>query len=80
MPWPTTSTAGRWREIGDWSRANGGWLRYGDLARHVTHVEEPLAVTYRGYTVHKCGPWTQGPFLLEALQLLEGVDLKQYTL
>jgi gamma-glutamyltranspeptidase/glutathione hydrolase len=64
------------REIGDWSQANGGLLRYGDLARHVTRVEEPVAVTYRGYTVHKCGPWTQGPFLLEALQLLEGFDLK----
>jgi gamma-glutamyltranspeptidase/glutathione hydrolase len=64
------------REIGDWSRANGGLLRYGDLARHVTRVEEAVAVTYRGYTVHKCGPWTQGPFLLEALQLLEGFELK----
>jgi len=33
-------------------------------------------VTYRGHTVYKCGPWTQGPFLLEALQILEGFDLK----
>ena len=64
------------REIADWSLARGGLLRYGDLARHVTRVEEPVAVSYRGYTVHKCGPWTQGPFLLEALQLLAGFDLK----
>jgi gamma-glutamyltranspeptidase/glutathione hydrolase len=64
------------REIDEWSRAHGGLLRYGDLARHVTRVEEPAALTYRGYTVSKCGPWTQGPFLLEALQLLEGFDLK----
>jgi gamma-glutamyltranspeptidase/glutathione hydrolase len=64
------------REIGDWSLGNGGLLAFGDLARHVTHVEEPVAVTYRGYSVHKCGPWTQGPFLLEALQLLEGFDLR----
>jgi gamma-glutamyltranspeptidase/glutathione hydrolase len=64
------------REIGDWSLARGGLLRYGDLARHVTRVEEPVALTYRGYTLHKCGPWTQGPFLLEALQLLAGFDLK----
>ena len=27
------------------------------------------------YTVFKCGPWTQGPYLLETLQLLEGFDL-----
>ncbi|MFO0891406.1 MAG: gamma-glutamyltransferase [Isosphaeraceae bacterium] len=64
------------REIGEWSRAHGGLLRYGDLARHVTRVEEPVSVAYRGYTVLKCGAWTQGPFLLEALQLLEGFDLK----
>ena len=64
------------REIGNWSAANGGLLRYGDLARHVTRVEEPVQATYRGHLVHKCGPWTQGPFLLEALQLLEGFDLK----
>ncbi len=64
------------REIGEWSLARGGLLRSGDLARHVTRVEEPVAVTYRGYTVHKCGAWTQGPFLLEALQLLAGFDLK----
>ena len=64
------------REIGNWSAANGGLLRYGDLARHVTRVEEPVQATYRGHHVYKCGPWTQGPFLLEALQLLEGFDLK----
>jgi gamma-glutamyltranspeptidase/glutathione hydrolase len=64
------------REVADWSVSRGGLLRYGDLARHVTRVEEPVAVTYRGYTVHKCGPWTQGPYLLEALQLLAGFDLK----
>jgi gamma-glutamyltranspeptidase/glutathione hydrolase len=64
------------REIGNWSAANGGLLRYGDFARHVTHVEEPVAATYRGFAVNKCGAWTQGPFLLEALQLLEGFDLK----
>jgi gamma-glutamyltranspeptidase/glutathione hydrolase len=62
--------------IDEWSRANGGLLRYTDLATHVTRVEEPVSVDYRGYTVYKCGPWTQGPYLLEALRLLEGFDLK----
>jgi gamma-glutamyltranspeptidase/glutathione hydrolase len=64
------------RELDAWSRANGGLLRYRDLATHVTRVEEPVAADYRGYTVYKCGPWTQGPYLLEALRLLEGFDLK----
>src|SRR5262249_49087505 len=48
------------REIDAWSRANGGLLRYSDLATHVTHIEEPVCVNYRGHTVCKCGVWTQG--------------------
>jgi gamma-glutamyltranspeptidase / glutathione hydrolase len=54
----------------------GGFLRKADLAAHVTRIEEPVSVQYRGYTVYKCGPWTQGPVLCQALRLLEGCDLK----
>jgi gamma-glutamyltranspeptidase/glutathione hydrolase len=64
------------RELDAWSRANGGLLRFSDLATHVTRVEDPVSAAYRGHTVCKCGPWTQGPYLLETLQLLEGFDLK----
>ncbi|MBI2805073.1 MAG: gamma-glutamyltransferase [Planctomycetes bacterium] len=65
------------REIDAWSRANNGLLRYTDLATHVTRIEDPLAVDYRGYTVYKCGEWNQGPYLLQTLRLLEGYDLKK---
>jgi gamma-glutamyltranspeptidase / glutathione hydrolase len=54
----------------------GGFLRREDLAAHTTRIEEPVAVDYRGYTVYKCGPWTQGPYLCQALRLLEGFDLQ----
>ena len=54
----------------------GGFLRKADLAAHVTLIEDPVAVDYRGYRVYKCGPWTQGPYLCQALRLLEGFDLK----
>jgi gamma-glutamyltranspeptidase/glutathione hydrolase len=64
------------RQIDAWSRANGGLLRYTDLATHVTRVEEPVSLDYRGHTVYKCGPWTQGPYLLQTLRLLEGFDLQ----
>lgn len=64
------------REIDEWSRANGGLVRYIDLARHRTPVEDPATAEYRGHTVCKGGPWTQGPYLLQTLQLLEGFDLK----
>ncbi|MHC4631810.1 MAG: gamma-glutamyltransferase, partial [Planctomycetota bacterium] len=56
---------------------NGGFLRKADLAAHVTRVEEPVKVQYRGYTVCKCDTWTQGPYLCQTLRLLEGFDLKR---
>jgi gamma-glutamyltranspeptidase/glutathione hydrolase len=55
---------------------NGGFLRKRDLARHVTRVEDPVKIDYRGYTVCKCDTWTQGPYLCQTLRLLEGFDLK----
>lgn len=54
----------------------GGFLRKSDLAAHTTLIEDPVKVDYRGYTVYKCGTWTQGPYLCQALRLLEGFDLK----
>ena len=54
----------------------GGFLRKADLAAHRTLIEDPVVVSYRGYDVFKCGPWTQGPYLCQALRLLEGFDLK----
>jgi gamma-glutamyltranspeptidase/glutathione hydrolase len=64
------------RRIDAWSRANGGLIRYADLATHATRIEEPVSVSYRGRTVYKCGVWTQGPSLLQALQILDGFDLE----
>ena len=54
----------------------GGFLRKRDLAAHATPIEDPVTVEYQGYTVCKCGPWTQGPYLCQALRLLEGFDLE----
>ena len=54
----------------------GGFLRKTDLAAHKTLIEDPVVVDYRGYRVYKCGPWTQGPYLCQALRVLEGFDLK----
>lgn len=65
------------REIDRFSRENGGLLRYEDLATHHTPVEQPARLNYRGHEILKCGLWTQGPALLEALQIFEGFDTKQ---
>jgi gamma-glutamyltranspeptidase/glutathione hydrolase len=52
-----------------------GVLAADDLAGYAAHVEAPLTYDYHGWTVAKCGPWTQGPVFLQALALLKGVDL-----
>ena len=60
-----------------WYIEKGGFLRKADLAAHKTPVVDPLTSMYRGYTVYKTGPLTQGPYLLQTLRLLEGFDLKK---
>ena len=56
-------------------RTHRGLLTADDLARWQARYEEPLAYTYRGVTVLKCGPWSQGPAYLQTLALLKGFDL-----
>jgi gamma-glutamyltranspeptidase / glutathione hydrolase len=63
-------------EMDAWLRTNGGLIRYSDLATHVTRIEDPVSIDYRGYTVYKCGFWNQGPYFLQMLRMLEGYDLK----
>jgi len=60
-----------------WYTEKGGFLRKADLAAHKTPVVDPLQTTYRGYTIYKAGPLTQGPYLAQTLRLLEGFDLKK---
>ncbi|MCC6341472.1 MAG: gamma-glutamyltransferase family protein [Bryobacterales bacterium] len=64
------------RKIDAFSRANGGLLRYEDMAAFRLQPEQPVSTTYRGYTVYKPGFWSQGPSMLEALNILEGYDLR----
>lgn len=64
------------RGISAFSEANGGLLRYEDLAAFRAEFDAPRSATYRGYTIVKPGFWSQGPVLLQALNILEGFDLK----
>jgi gamma-glutamyltranspeptidase/glutathione hydrolase len=65
------------QRIGDYMQANGGLLTADDFARFQAKVGEPVTTEYRGYQVYKPGFWTQGPALIETLNLLEGFDLKK---
>ncbi|MCW3463784.1 gamma-glutamyltransferase family protein [Chitinophaga nivalis] len=54
----------------------GGLITLEDLARWKPVEEEPLHVNYKGIEVYKLQEWTQGPALLQSLNILENFDLK----
>ncbi|HTN08140.1 gamma-glutamyltransferase family protein [Agriterribacter sp.] len=57
-------------------REQGGLITAGDLARWTVKIEEPLKVNYKGIEVYKLSQWTQGPAMLQTLNILENFDLK----
>jgi gamma-glutamyltranspeptidase/glutathione hydrolase len=52
-----------------------GLLTGQDMAKWRATVERPVSRDYHGWTVLKCGPWSQGPVFLQSLALLDGFDL-----
>jgi gamma-glutamyltranspeptidase / glutathione hydrolase len=65
------------KRIGDYMQANGGLIAAGDFAKFSAKVGQPVEANYRGYQVYKAGFWTQGPALVETLNMLEGFELKK---
>ena len=55
---------------------NGGWLAEDDLAGFRSPIEPPCRISFGGFDVYGCGPWSQGPMVLEALNILGGIDLR----
>jgi gamma-glutamyltranspeptidase / glutathione hydrolase len=54
----------------------GGLITLEDLAQWKVKIEEPLHVSYKGIEVYKLTTWVQSPVMLQALNILENVDLK----
>lgn len=63
-------------KIDAFMKANRGLLRYDDMAAFRLKPEEPVSTEYRGYRVYKPGFWSQGPAMIETLNILEGFDLR----
>jgi gamma-glutamyltranspeptidase/glutathione hydrolase len=57
-------------------KANGGIITEADLASYQPFEDAPIHVNYRGVEVYECPPNSQGFVMLEALNILEGYDLK----
>lgn len=58
------------------TQEQGGLITKRDLADWRVKIEEPLMTTYKGIDVYKLQQWTQGPAMLQALNILENFDLK----
>ncbi|WP_411852054.1 gamma-glutamyltransferase [Stenotrophomonas sp. LGBM10] len=65
------------RTVGDYFKANGGYLSYDDLARHHGEWVEPVSSNYRGYDVWELPPNSQGIAALQILNVLEGYDFSK---
>lgn len=57
-------------------REQGGLITEKDLSTWKVKIEEPLSVNYKGIEVYKLQQWTQGPTMLQSLNILENFDLK----
>jgi len=55
---------------------HGGWLAAEDLALYKVEVGRPERGRFGPWIVNTCGPWCQGPALIQLLQLLDGLDLR----
>ncbi len=64
------------REIVRATRKAGGLMTLRDLAEWQVYIEEPVVTNYRGIDVYKLTHWVQGPVMLQALNILENMNLK----
>ena len=59
------------------TKEQGGLITKQDLANWKVKEEEPSMINYKGVEVYKLQQWTQGPMMLQALNIAENFDLKK---
>ena len=57
-------------------RENEGLLDADDLAAFRVAIEPPVRTCFGDLDVFACGPWCQGPALLEMLNIVSGIDVR----
>jgi len=62
------------RTVGNYVRAQGGFLGAEDFAAHLSEWVQPVSTNYRGYDVWELPPNSQGIAALQMLNLLEPYD------
>ena len=64
------------REFVRGCQEQGGLITGEDMAKWKPLLEEPVMTTYKGIEVYKLSCWVQGPVMLQALNMLENLDLR----
>jgi gamma-glutamyltranspeptidase / glutathione hydrolase len=54
----------------------GGLITKDDMDNWQVYIEEPVTTNYKGIEVYKLTSWVQGPVMLQMLNILENIDLK----
>ena len=62
--------------IVDCSQSVGGILNAQDLSSYQSQYETPVKTSFKGYEIWGHDTWTQGPMLMQALNMLEEIDLR----
>ncbi|RMG20011.1 MAG: gamma-glutamyltransferase family protein [Bacteroidetes bacterium] len=63
-------------EIARSTQEQGGLITKEDLAKWKVYIEEPVMTTYKGIEVYKLTSWVQGPVMLQALNMMEQLDVQ----
>ena len=58
------------------ARAAGALITMEDMASWQVHIEEPVTTNYKGIDVYKLTTWVQGPVMLQALNMVEQLDVR----
>jgi gamma-glutamyltranspeptidase/glutathione hydrolase len=58
------------------NREHGGLFTLADLDQWQVYIEEPVTTNYKGIYVYKLTTWVQGPVMLQALNMLQELDIK----
>jgi gamma-glutamyltranspeptidase/glutathione hydrolase len=63
------------RDVTRWIEKEGGPMRFDDFAEYKVNFEPTVRTRFKGIDLHACGPWSQGPVLPMALNILKHFDL-----
>lgn len=63
-------------EIVRFVKQRGGLLERSDFDKFQVPVEKSVHINFHGAEIHKCGPWNQGPVMLQTLAILKSFDIQ----